>query len=89
MGTYCLERFNQNGDLVSRKCVTGPSFKSSVERDHPGFVVTEIGSRDDLCEHCPVYPSALGGLSEQDVKDILRRFAHEVLEEIRRSRTGW
>lgn len=47
MGTFCLEKFNQNGDLVSRKCVINPFSKSSVERDHPGFTVTEIGDSDN------------------------------------------
>lgn len=85
MGTFCLEKFNQNGDLVSRKCVINPFSKSSVERDHPGFTVTEIGSSDNLCEHCPVYPPAnppASGLSEQDIKDIVYRYVHELLEEI-------
>lgn len=89
MGTYCLERFNQNGDLVSRKCVINPFSKSSVEQDHPGFIVTEIGRSDNLCEHCPVYPPA-SGLTEQDVKDIVKPFVHELLEEIKKSKkTEW
>jgi hypothetical protein len=62
--------------------------KSSVERDHPGFTVSEIGSSDNLCEHCPVYPPA-SGLSEQDVKDIVKVFVHELLEEIKKSKTAW
>jgi hypothetical protein len=61
--------------------------KSSVERDHPGFTVSEIGSSDNLCEHCPVYPPA-SGLSEQDVKDIVKVFVHELLEEIKKSKTA-
>jgi hypothetical protein len=61
--------------------------KSSVERDHPGFTVTEIGISDNLCEHCPVYPPALG-ISEQDVKDIVKVFVHELLEEIKKSKTA-
>lgn len=61
--------------------------KSSVERDHPGFTVSEIGSSDNLCEHCPVYPPA-SGLSEQDVKDIVKVYVHELLEEIKKSKTA-
>jgi hypothetical protein len=62
--------------------------KSSVERDHPGFIVTEIGDSDNLCERCPAYPPA-SGLSEQDVKDIVKVFVHELLEEIKKSKTTW
>ena len=72
MGTYCVEKFNQNGDLVSRKCVISPFLKSSVENDHPGFTVSQIGDRDNLCEHCPVYPPAnppAPGVSEQEMRD--------------------
>ena len=81
MGEFCLEKFNQNSDLVSRKCVISSFLKSSVEQDHPGFIVTELGSSDNLCEHCPVYPPA-SGLSEQDIKNLVYRFVHELLEEI-------
>ena len=83
MGTFYLEKFKQNADLVSRKCFIDSFFKSSVERDHPGFTVTEIRSSDNLCEHCPVYPPATG-LSEQDVKDIVKVFVYELLEEIKK-----
>ncbi len=85
MTVFCLERFNHDGDLVSRKCVIG-SFKSSVERDHPDFVVSEIGEDDKLCEHCPVYPPA-SGLSEEDVRSLIKRFVEELLEEINKSKT--
>jgi len=88
VGAFCLEKFNQNSDLVSRKCVISSFLKSSVEQDHPGFIVTELGSSDNLCEHCPVYPPA-SGLSEQDVKDIVKVFVHELLEEIKKSKTSW
>ena len=86
MGTFCLEKFNLNGDLVSRKCVINPFSKPSVEQDHPGFTVSEIGRSDNLCEHCPVYPPA-SGLSEQDVKDIVK-VLHELLEEIKKGKTA-
>lgn len=89
MATYCLEKFNQNGDLATRKCIIGSTFQNLVEQEHPGFTVSKLGESDDLnlCQQCPLYPTG-SGLSEQDVKVILRAFVDEVLEEIRKNKIG-